>query len=84
MNAIAYNCFMSTSDILTLLESERDRLTRAIEVLKGGKTTKTVKGTARTNGAHLRRIVSAAERKAQSERMKRYWAARRRKGVATK
>jgi hypothetical protein len=73
---------MSTNEILVLLEAERNRITKAIEVLKGGRATKTVKGRARTNGAQPRRIVSAAKRKAQSERMKAYWAARRRKGAA--
>jgi hypothetical protein len=75
---------MSTNEILTLLEAEKDRLTRAIEVLNDGKTTKNVKGKATANGVHPRRIVPAAERKAQSERMKRYWAARRRKKGAAR
>jgi hypothetical protein len=82
MNAIAYNCFMSTSDILTLLEAERDRLTKAIEALRSiyrGKLDATGAGSRARRGG-----MSAAARKAQSERMKRYWAAKRRKGAATK
>jgi hypothetical protein len=72
---------MSTNEIVTLLESERTRLDRAIEVLRGthqGKLDATGAGSRARRGG-----MSLAARKAQSERMKRYWAAKRRKGGAT-
>ena len=77
---------MSTNEILTLLESERDRLDRAIEVLRGSSGTRVVKQGAAVSTNHVgagRRPMSVAARKAQSVRMKAYWAAKRRKGAAT-
>ena len=70
---------MSTNEILTLLEAERDRLTKAIEALKG------TNGSG-TGGLHTPKVTqswSAAKRKAASERMRRYWAAKRRKKSAS-
>jgi hypothetical protein len=75
---------MSIPDIVTALIQERDRLDRAIEVLGGttGVRTKAVKSTASVNGASARRPMSSAARKAASERMRRYWAAKRKKGAS--
>ena len=72
----------TTEQIVSLLIAERDRLDRAIEALQGpvahrGRPPKNpflIGGTAMTGGSHAR---SAAQRKAQSEKMKAYWAKRR-------
>lgn len=75
------------ADILELLTAERDRLNRAIAALQGedvpkrrgrppGSKTKKVK-TAKPAKKRGRRQMSAAQKKAVSERMKSYWAARR-------
>jgi len=72
-----------TNDILPLLIAERDRLNRALEALQG-----TVKRRGRppknplaalvpTASAPPRKGISAAARKALSERMKKYWAKHR-------
>jgi hypothetical protein len=72
---------MSTENIVQLLITERDRLNRAIDALQSatarrgrppGSGSKAAPG--RKRG---RRGMSAAARKAQSARMKAYWAARR-------
>ena len=78
---------MPTEHILTLLITERDRLTRAIEVLQGGTTTKrrgrppgSKNGVSITPAAPQRqgrRTFTAAARKAQSRRMKAYWVAKK-------
>src|SRR5713226_4440523 len=78
---------VTTDQIVELLIAERDRLTRAIEVLQG--PTKR-RGRPQKNPAALataaaapnsrpspgRKSMSKAARKAQSARMKKYWAAR--------
>jgi len=72
---------MVSEDILSLLIAERDKLNRAIAALKGvgrggrrpGRPPKAAGG---------RKGMSAAARKRQSQRMKAYWAARR-KGKAS-
>ncbi len=75
------------ADILELLTAERDRLNRAIAALQGddvpkrrgrppGSKTKKAK-TATPAKKRGRRKMSAAQKKAVSERMKSYWAARR-------
>ena len=68
---------MPTEHILDLLVAERDRLNRAIEALQG--STKR-RGRPPQSGASTvgRRVRTAAQNKAQSERMKAYWAKRRR------
>jgi hypothetical protein len=74
---------MPLEQILSLLVAERDRLNRAIEALQGG-----VKGPGRpagsSNGAasepaspRHRKAMTPAQKKAHSERMKAFWAARR-------
>jgi hypothetical protein len=82
---------MPTEQIVSLLIAERDRLTRAIEALQGptkrrGRPPKNpfafVAGTAPAASAPAaregrRRPRTAAQKKAQSERMRKYWAERR-------
>lgn len=80
---------MSTEHILTLLIHERDRLNRAIEALQGptkrrGRPPKNPSAavsavTAPTMAAPAtkRRTFTAAQRKQQAERMKKYWAAKK-------
>jgi hypothetical protein len=75
-------------EILALLVAERDRLNRAIAILGGepkrrGRPPKNVlAGISELTGGTAgkkrgRRKMGAAARKAVSERMKKYWAARR-------
>jgi len=78
---------MPTDQILTLLVAERDKLNRAIEVLgapvkRRGRPPKNPLATAASPMAvappvKRRKPRSAAQRKAQAERMKAYWAKRR-------
>jgi hypothetical protein len=73
---------MPTEQILALLVAERDRLNQAIEALQGparrrGRPPKQMAMTESMPAEKPRRKRSAAERKAQSERMKKYWAERR-------
>jgi hypothetical protein len=81
---------MPTEHIIALLIAERDKLNRAIEVLQGpikrrGRPPKNPSAAAAAPAATLpaptkkRRGLSAAGRKAQSQRMKAYWAAKRKK-----
>jgi len=68
------------SDALQLLIEERDRLNRAIEVLGGtvpkrrGRPPGSKTATKAKSG---RGAMSAAQKKKVSDRMKKYWAARR-------
>lgn len=78
---------MATEHIVTMLIAERDRLNRAIEALQGpakrrGRPPKALAAAmaAGAKPAGKRRgrpPMSAAEKKAASERMKAYWAAKR-------
>jgi len=78
---------MNTTDqIITLLITERDRLDRAIQALQEpvkhrGRPPKSgpmaVIAAAAPAGPGRRKGRSAAQRKAQSEKMKAYWAKRR-------
>jgi hypothetical protein len=79
---------MPTEHILALLIAERDKLNRVIEVLQGsarrrGRPPKNPLMVAAPAVApapkRKRRRQSAAQRKAQAERMKKYWAAKRKK-----
>ncbi len=71
-----------TNDVLQMLIAERDKLNRAIEALQsepgrgkvGRRRAFAAPGASRTR---KRRGMSAEARRAQSERMKAYWAARR-------
>src|ERR1700674_3003677 len=80
--------FMPTDQILSLLIAERDKLNRAIEALQGpakrrGRPPKNPLMVAAPAVASApkkrRRRRSAAQRKAQAERMKAYWAAKRKR-----
>src|ERR1700728_2230263 len=78
---------MPTDQILTLLVSERDKLTRAIEALQGptkrrGRPPKNVlavptPAAAPAPAKRKKRHFSEAQRKHQGERMKAYWAAKK-------
>jgi hypothetical protein len=75
---------MPTDHILVLLIAERDKLNRAIEALQGsatqrGRSPKNPPAAATPLPKKKRKRQSAAQRKAKSERMKAYWAARRKK-----
>jgi hypothetical protein len=78
--------FMPTDQILALLIAERDKLNRAIEALQGsakrrGRPPKNPL-VAVAPAPKKRKRQSAAQRKAQAERMKAYWAAKRKKAKA--
>ncbi len=70
-------------DALALLIQERDRLNRAIEILqsepkrRGRKPGSAPATAAGPKKPRRRRRMSPAARKAVSERMKKYWAGRR-------
>jgi hypothetical protein len=77
---------MATEHILTLLIAERDKINKAIDALGG--TTKTVSQPTKSSAApapaavapkRKRKALTAAQKKAHSERMKAFWAARRKK-----
>jgi hypothetical protein len=80
---------MPTDHIVALLVAERDRLNRAIEALQGptkrrGRPPKNPNASAVAAispavavPAKKKRTFSAAQRKEQAERMKAYWAAKK-------
>lgn len=77
---------MPNEHIIALLIAERDKLNRAIEALQGsakrrGRPPKNPIAVAATvaTAPKKKRKRSAAQRKAQAERMKAYWAAKRKK-----
>ena len=71
---------MPTDHILALLIAERDKLNRAIEALQGKRQGRPPLAAADTLAPKKKRKrQSAAQRKAKSERMKAYWAAKRKK-----
>ena len=78
---------MPTEHILALLIAERDKLNRAIDALQGsarrrGRPPKNQSLIAAPDApapTKKRKRQSAAQRKAQGERMKAYWAAKRKK-----
>ena len=72
---------MPTEHILALLIQERDKLNRAIEALQGpvkrrGRPPKSLTAPVEESPKKKRRF-SAVQRKKQAERMKAYWAAKR-------
>jgi hypothetical protein len=74
---------MPTEHIISLLIAERDKLDRAIETLQGsakrrGRPPRNQSPTVVLNAPKKKRRT-AAQRKAQAERMKAYWAAKRKK-----
>jgi hypothetical protein len=76
---------MPTEQILGILIAERDKLSRAIEALQGPIKRRGRPPKAAVNGLQTapvfterkRKPRTAAQRKAQSEKMKKYWAQRR-------
>lgn len=74
---------MPIDQILSLLVAERDRLNRAIQALqagsKGSRPAAKIASSAKPAPAAKRRRkpMSAAQKKAHSERMKAFWAERR-------
>ena len=80
------------ADALEILIAERDRLNRAIEILQGeteaprrGRKPGRPPGSANKKKARkARKAMSPAAKKAVSERMKKYWAARRKAKGKTK
>jgi len=79
---------MPTEHIIALLITERDKLNRAIEALQGsakrrGRPPKNPMSAIVTPVAapvaKKRKRRSAAQRKAQADRMKAYWASKRKK-----
>jgi hypothetical protein len=76
---------MATDHIVSLLLTERDRLTRAIEALQGPAKRRgrppaaapAAAGPVKAKPVRKRRKLTAAEKKAASDRMKAFWAARR-------
>ena len=73
---------MPTEHIVALLVVERDKLNRAIEALSGpakrrGRPPKNPLAALALPKATRRKGMSAGARKAQSKRMKAYWAKRR-------
>ena len=79
---------MPTEHIIAMLIAERDKLNRAIDALQGsgkrrGRPPKAaVTPTTPEVSAPRRKHRSAAQRKAQADRMKAYWAAKRKKAKA--
>jgi hypothetical protein len=77
--------YMPTEHIVALLVAERDKLNRAIEALQGGakrrgRPPKNPLAALAAPKPRGRKGMSAAARKAQSKRMKAYWAKRRKDG----
>ena len=72
---------MPIDQIVSLLIAERDRLNRAIQELQGGSKGPGAKSSAAAAPARAarghRKPMSAAQKKAHSERMKAFWAERR-------
>jgi hypothetical protein len=77
---------MATDHILSLLIAERDKLNKAIAAL-GGVTASTSQPSKSSEAAaapvkrRKRKALSPAQKKAHSERMKAFWAARRKKAA---
>jgi hypothetical protein len=74
----------TTDQIIALLVAERDRLNRAIDALQGpskprGRPPKNpvLGGISAGSGSQKRRGRTAAQRAAQAEKMRAYWAKRR-------
>jgi hypothetical protein len=73
---------MPTEDILRALVAERDKIDQAIAILRGtsrrrGRPPGSKNTTKGTKKARKKRTLSPAAKKRQSERMKAYWASRR-------
>ena len=79
-----------TNNAVEMLIAERDRLDQAIQLLQGGasapragrpKAAKAAKAAKKTGKRLGRPPLSDEARKAQSEKMKAYWAARKKKAA---
>jgi hypothetical protein len=80
---------MATEHILSLLIAERDKISKAIEALGGTPKAAAPKAVAVAGTSELpvlaepkrrkRKALTAAQKKAHSDRMKAFWAARRKK-----
>jgi hypothetical protein len=79
---------MATEHIISLLIAERDKLNKAIEALGGAATPASRTSKSSESSAPVaavpakkrkRKPLTAAQKKHQSERMKAFWAARRKK-----
>jgi hypothetical protein len=75
---------MATDHILTLLIAERDKLNKAIDALGGttkpaGPAAVAAPRVAAAPKKRKRKPLTAAQKKAHSDRMKAFWAARRKK-----
>ena len=88
MSCVIASQSMAINEIVAMLVAERDRLNRAIEALQGpakrrGRPPASSAATVAAPAAAVkparrkRRKLTAAEKKAASERMKAFWAARR-------
>jgi hypothetical protein len=90
---------MPTDHIIDLLIAERDKLDAAIAALQGSSSVKRrgrpPRATAHTAapeavngpapaGSKRKRTFTAAQRKQQAERMRQYWAAKRKAGAKAK
>jgi hypothetical protein len=80
---------MPTERIIALLIAERDKLNRAIEALQGPTTRKekprsstaTAGSTEPAQPARKKRRFTAAQRKQQAERMRAFWAVKKKAAV---
>lgn len=78
---------MPNDNILALLIEERDKLNRAIEALEGSRARRgrppkaATASIAKADGIRRRGHMSPAARKAQSARMREYWANRRKEAA---
>ncbi len=76
-----------TNNAVEMLIAERDRLDQAIQLLQGGASApragrpKAAKAAKKTGKRRGRPPLSDEARKAQSEKMKAYWAARKKKAA---
>jgi hypothetical protein len=78
---------MSTEHIIAMLIAERDKLNQAIEALQGsakrrGRPPKNPMAATPVVAIAPMKKPRAAQRKAQAQRMKAYWAAKRKKAEA--
>jgi hypothetical protein len=69
---------MATEHILSLLIAEREKLSKAIEALRGASAPK-VTPAATPAKTRKRKPLTAAQKKAHSARMSAFWAAKRKK-----
>jgi hypothetical protein len=66
------------------LQAELEDIYKAFPDLRGGRAVRAARAAAGGGRTRKKRVWSAAQKKEVSERMRRYWAARRSKGAAKK